>query len=171
MRTTHPITMGEDQVQRLADLMAEAIGRLNVQGAAALCRHVRNIQCDNYTVGKDFSMWLSHFQDNVRVAYGLPRNHDDLPGLYVDWISTKMEPGPTRTIYNNLEEDVMVDWALLEPALTAVFRDDSERIPFLSNMDAYLRAEGQTLRKYRDELVRRMDKYQHTLRNVPEEWN
>ena len=116
-------------------------------------------------------MWLGHFQDNLRAAYELPRNAPNLPELYTNWISTKMEPGPTRTVYDNLTEEVKDDWQLLEPALDAAFRNESEEREFMTRMDAYQRSKGQSLREYRDELVRRMDKYRAALRQVQQEWD
>ena len=115
-------------------------------------------------------MWLGHFKDNLRATYELPRNAQNLPELYINWVSTKMEPRPTRMVYDNLTDEVKDDWILLEPALDAAFRNESEEREFMTRMDAFQRSKGQSLREYRDELVRRMDKYRAALRQVPAEW-
>jgi truncated hemoglobin YjbI len=132
--------------------------------------HVRSIPCANFVTGQDFRRWLQHFQDNVRAAYELPRNSAELPAHYANWISTKMDPGPTRTVYDNLIDGVKDDWALLEPALDEAFKNEDEGREFTSRLDAYQREKGQALREYKDELRRRMDKYRGALRAVPAEW-
>jgi hypothetical protein len=70
------------------------------------CSCMQAIPCNNYVLGQDFGMWLGHFQDNLRAAHELQQNDATLPDLYANWVSKKMEPGPTRTIYDNLPDNV-----------------------------------------------------------------
>ena len=113
---------------------------------------------------------MAVFKDNVRASHGLQTADNALPRHYLNWIATKFEPN-ARTVYDGLPEDVKADWARLEPALSNVFTDENEKLEFLSKTDSFKRAPDMTLREYRDELQRRMNKYQPELRNIQAEFN
>jgi hypothetical protein len=76
-----------------------------------------------------------------------------------------------QTVYDGLAADVKVDWAQLEPTLSDAFTDENENLEFLSKTDSFKRAPNMTLREYRNDLQRRIHKYQPDLRNIPAEFN
>ena len=132
--------------------------------------HVKNIPCSTYAIGQDFDIWVITFMDNVRACYNLKADDAQLPGLFLQWVSTKLSPGPTRAAFENLPAATKGSWALLKPALSEAFTDQKEKIAFLSRLDAHQRQPGQSLRTYKDSLLQKMEKYQSGLKTVPEEW-
>ena len=156
-----------DQVNALGALLRQ-LG-FNPQRAPQLA-HVKNIPCSTFSIGQDFDIWVITFMDNVRACYNLKADDPRLPGLFLQWVSTKLSPGPTRAAFENLPAATKADWALLKPALSEAFTDQKEKIAFLSRLDAHQRQPGQSLRTYKDLLLQKMEKYQVALKNVPEEW-
>ena len=156
-----------DQVNAIGALLRQ-LG-LEQQRAPQLA-HVKNIPCSTYVIGQDFDIWIITFQDNIRACYNLKADDPRLPGLFVQWVSTKLSPGPTRAAFENLPAATKATWALLKPALSEAFTDQKEKIAFLSRLDAHQRQPGQSLRTYKDLLLQKMEKYQSALKNVPEEW-
>ena len=132
--------------------------------------HVKNIPCSSYTIGQDFDIWCITFMDNVRACYNLAADDQRLPGLFIQWISTKLAAGATRAAFENLPPDTKANWALLKPALSECFTDQKEKMVFLSRLDAHQRQAGQSLRTYKDEILLKMEKYQPALKGVPDEW-
>ena len=132
--------------------------------------HVKNIPCSTYAIGQDFDIWVITFMDNVRACYNLKADDAQLPDLFLQWVSTKLSPGPTRAAFENLPIATKASWALLKPALSEAFTDQKEKIAFLSRLDAHQRQPGQSLRTYKDSLLQKMEKYQSGLKTVPEEW-
>ena len=130
---------------------------------------VKSIPGPNYKIGNDFDQWASVYQDTVRTTHKKPIGDRELPALYLYFISTKLEVGPTRQAYDNLPDASKVSWATLRGALEQAFRNEEEQILFLSDERHYKRG-NMSLRDYKNGLLHRMDKYQRRLRNVPEEW-
>ena len=132
--------------------------------------HVRNISCTNYGPKGDFDQWVSIFKDNVRASHGMQPGDAGLNAQYVNWITTKLEPS-ARAVFDSLTPEIRGDWTQLEPTLSEAFTDEHEKLEFLSRMDSFQRAPNMTLREYKNELQRRMYKYQPLLREVPAEFN
>ena len=132
--------------------------------------HVKDIPCSSYTIGQDFDIWCITFMDNVRACYNLAADDQRLPGLFIQWISTKLAAGATRAAFENLPPNTKANWTLLKPALSECFTDQKEKIVFLSRLDAHQRQPGQSLRTYKDTLILKMEKYQPALKGVPDEW-
>ena len=130
----------------------------------------KGIPCSNYQIGQDYQVWRTHFRDNVRAVHSITANDDTLNDLCLQWVSTKLDPGPTRAVYDNLPAAKKTSWKELDAALTAAFVDDRERLNFLSRMDAHQRLPGMSLRLYKDTLLQKMNSYQPELRTVPAEW-
>ena len=166
---------------------AAALGGLNnaqIQAVGRLMQFVQNpgrgggdrlptpksIPCANYTIGQDYNVWSTHFRDNVRAVYSIGSDDPRLDGLCLQWVSTKLDPGATRAVYENLANDDKATWTLLNAALTKAFTDDKERLDFLSRMNAHQRTPGMSLRTYKDTLLAKMEKYQSGLRAVPAEF-
>ena len=160
--------LNEGQVDTIARLLQLAAGAGGNGGNRR--PHIKNIPCSSYAIGKDFSTWKTYFRDNVRATFNLRNDADDMDELCASWISTKLEPGPTRSVYENLDQTTKEDWTELDKALTAAFTDDKERLDFLSRMNAHKRTQGMSLRTYKDTLLTKMDMYQKELKGVPSEW-
>ena len=120
-------------------------------------------------MGNDFNQWASVYQDTVRTSYRKQLNDPALPALYLYFISTKLEVGPTRQAYDNLPDTSKANWATLKGALEQAFRNDEEQILFLSDERHYKRG-NMSLRDYKNGLLHRMCKYQNKLKDVAEEW-
>ena len=163
----------QDQRDALASL-ATNLG-LGAQGQAARNAaqpHVKLIPCPNYVIGKDFDIWLTHFVDCVRAAYNVTATDARLGGYCTQWLSTKLEPGPTRAVFDNLPTTVLTgNWAGQKAALEQAFTDDKDRLDFLASTDAFQRTPGMSLRTYKDSLLMKMNKYQGALKAVPSEWD
>ena len=132
---------------------------------------VKSIPCETYDSSKDFSAWVATFEDNVRASHGLPLNDPTLDNLFVNWVSTKLASGETRNTYDQLDFNVKQNWALLKPALSKAFTNDSEKITFINNEGSYKRAPGMSLRDYKQGLLMRMEKYLSGLKAIKEEWD
>ena len=65
---------------------------------AARGYNLKGIPCSNYMIGQDYGVWRTYFRDNVRAIYSLPETHDDLDELCLQWVSTRLDPGPTRAV-------------------------------------------------------------------------
>jgi uncharacterized protein YnzC (UPF0291/DUF896 family) len=89
---------------------------------------------------------------------------------YVNWITTKLEPS-ARAVFDSFTPKIRGDWDQLEPTLSEAFTDEHEKLEFLSRMDSFQRAPNMTLREYKNELQRRMYKYQPLLQDVPAEFD
>ena len=163
----------QDQRDALASL-ATNLG-LGAQGQAARNAaqpHVKLIPCPNYVIGKDFDIWLTHFVDCVRAAYNVTATDARLGGYCTQWLSTKLEPGPTRAVFDNLPTTVLTgNWAGQKAALEQAFTDDKDRLDFLASTDAFQRTPGMSLRTYKDSLLMKMNKYQGALKAVQTEWD
>ena len=96
-------------------------------------------------------------------------NDPALPALYLYFISTKLEAGPTRQAYDNLPDTSKTSWDVLKEALEQAFRDEEEQILFLSDERHYKRG-NMSLRDYKNGLLHKMNKYQNKLKDVQEEW-
>ena len=131
---------------------------------------IKSIPCGVYKSSDDFDLWVLTFVDNVRAAHNLRANDLRLNDLCLNWISTKLEVGPTRSVYDNLPDTSKTDWPTLKQALSEAYRNDSEEIRFLNNDDAWERTEGMTLIDFKNGLLHRMSKYLPALRTVPNEW-
>ena len=62
-------------------------------------------------------MISSNGHQSTRIRSGLPIGDQELPGLYLDFISTKLEAGPTRQAYDNLPNAAKTSWDVLKTAL------------------------------------------------------
>jgi hypothetical protein len=161
--------------QAQQDLIGDLIRAANAGQAAAqppvalAGRQPRSIPCSNYSATSDFEQWLATFQDNVRVAYNLPIDDGDLDARCLNWLSAKLDP-EARSIYEHLPPATKADWDLLVEALRDAFGDDHDKLEFLSTMDSFRRKPGMSLKDYRNQLVRKMNRYQGALLIVPEEF-
>ena len=109
------------------------VNRLNEPRTPAM----KSISCSTYKSGEDFDLWVVTFADTVRAAHGLTTNDNRLNALYLNWISTKLDVGPTRSVYDNLPDATKQDWPALKQALSDSFKDEGEEIRFLNNDDAW----------------------------------
>ena len=174
------IAMSAEQLATLAGLTAdqraaiEALARnlgLGPQAQQAGVPHVKAIPCASFSIGKDFDTYIVHFVDNIRAVYNITGADDRLDDLCLQWLSSKLEPGPTRQVYENLGPNAKNNWGRLKAALSEAFTDDKDRLDFLSRMDAHQRTPEMSLRTYKDSLLAKMDKYQAPLKAVQAEWN
>ena len=150
--------------------MAQVMNQLTAQlGHLGLSTQVKSIPGENYKVGNDFIQWASVYQDMVRTSHRKQPGDQDLPNLYLYFISTKLEAGPTRQAYDNLPNAAKNTWDDLKAALEEAFRNEEEQILFLSDERHYKRG-NMLLRDYKNGLLHRMCKYQNKLKDVPEEW-
>jgi hypothetical protein len=158
------------QQEFIGNLVREANARVAAPAAPAqVVRHPRSIPCSNYSTSSDFEQWLATFQDNIRLAYNLPRDHDDINVQSLNWLSAKLDP-EARSIYEHLPAATKADWALLVDALREAFGADHDKLEFLSTIDSFKRKPGMSLKEYRNELIRKMNRYQGALLAVPEEF-
>ena len=139
--------LDENQINALSAL----VGRLNVgQGNNGGLPHGKNIPCPIYSIGQDFDTWVVAFTDNIRAVYNLDGNDQRLPGLYLKWISTKLQSGATRAAFDNLEPVVKSNWTTLKSALSDCYTDEKDKLFFLARLDAHQRLPGQSHRTYKD---------------------
>ena len=132
---------------------------------------IKSIPCENYRSGHDFDLWIVNFIDTVRATNGLTATDPRLDGLCLNWLSTKLEVGPTRSVYDNLDDGIKNNWTALRNALSRAYKDDTEEIRFLSRDDAWKRTDGMSLMDYKNGLLHGMTKYQADLRTVQGEWD
>ena len=130
---------------------------------------VKSIPGPNYRSGEDFDLWVVSFVDNCRATHNIAATDPQLNNICVNWVSTKLEPGPTRSTYDNLTDAVKQNWTTLKRALSDAYKDSTEEILFLSKDDAWKR-NNMSLLDYKNGLLHRMDKYQGDLKNVPTEY-
>ena len=130
----------------------------------------KSIPCETYKSGQDFDLWVVTFIDNVRAVNGLTATDARLNNLCLNWISTKLEVGPTRSVYDNLPQTAKANWPALKQALSDAYKDESEEILFLSRDDAWKR-NGMPLIDFKNGLLHRMQKYQPDLKTVQGEWD
>jgi hypothetical protein len=159
------------QAQR--DFIGGLIAQANANNAPApvaqAARLPRSIPCSNYSTSNDFEQWLATFQDNIRVAYNLAIDHEDINVRSLNWLSAKLDP-EARSIYEHLPAETKADWGLLVDALREAFGDDHDRQEFLSTNDSFQRKPGMSLKEYRNQLIKKMNRYQSALVNVPDEF-
>ena len=108
--------------------------------------------------------------DNIRACYNLAADDPRLPGLFIQWISTKLAPGATRAVFENLPDATKTNSAVLKPALLECYTDQKVEIVFLSRLDALQRQLGLSLHMYKDTLLLKMENYQPALKGVPDKW-
>ena len=125
-----PVNVQLDMAQAM-DQLAAQIGRLGLNP------QVKSIPGENYKVGNDFNQWASVYQDTVRTSHRKQLDDQGLPALYLYFISTKLEAGPTRQAYDNLPDTSKTSWDVLKAALEEAFRDEEEQILFLSDERHY----------------------------------
>ena len=130
---------------------------------------IKSIPCEIYDSKNDFDLWVVSFVDNVRAAHNLTPNDARLNQLCLNWVSTKLAVGPTRSVYDNLSDATKQDWPTLKQALSSAYKNESEEIRFLSCDDAWTRGDL-SLIDYKNGLLHRLSKYQPLLKNVPGEW-
>ena len=174
-RSSEFLTMEFTQEQ-LQDLITEVVRQtaqginLNQNNGAARQRGVRNIPCPDFTANDDFELWLPVFRDAVRVVYQTPAgNGNVLDGQCLEWIPTKLAQD-VRSVYEHFTQEVKQNWEQLVDALRENFSDENEKMEFLSTMDSFQRTPGMSLREYKNELKRRMHRYQRPLLDVPGEF-
>ena len=117
------------QLTALSTLFQQ-LGVNQQQQRANQLAHVKNVPCSTYTIGQDFDVWCITFMDNIRACYNLAADDPRLPGLFIQWISTKLAPGATRAAFENLPDATKANWALLKPAVRLLHRPKREdRLP------------------------------------------
>jgi hypothetical protein len=158
-----------EQQQFIANVVRQANQGLAAGIPAANRGTPRSIPCTNYSTSEDFELWVATFEDTVRMAYNLARDHADLNGHFLNWISTKLNPD-ARTAYTQLPANTRADWLLLRAALIDTFSDEHDRLEFLSRMDSFQRKPDMSLKEYRNQLLQKMNRYQQALIAVPEEF-
>ena len=121
------------------DFYRDLIGRVQGLGNQR-APSAKSIPCEVYRHGNDFDQWITLFIDNICAVYNIAQADDQMGRLCIEWLPTKLESGATRSVYDNLEDNVKRDWLLLKPALSAAFRDESEEIRFVNNENAWKRA-------------------------------
>ena len=130
---------------------------------------IKSVPCENYRSGRDFDLWVVGFIDTVRASHNITATDARLNTLCLNWISTKLEIGTTRSVYDNLPDATKQDWPTLKAALSEAFKDESEEINFLNRDDAFKR-NGMPLIDFKNGILHRMNKYQSGLKAVPAEW-
>ena len=154
------------QAQAQANFYQMLIQRINQPRAPT----IKSIPCSSYSSKTDFDLWVVSFIDSVRASHGLQANDQQLGPLCCNWISTKLEVGETRSVYDGLPDATKLDWGILKPALSEAFKDEEAEIVFINDESSYKRKPGVPLRDYKAGLLLRMEKYLSGLKAVPAEW-
>ena len=129
------------------------------------------INCSTYTLGENFENFATHFRHSVKAAYDykLPRDEDQLDEACIQWIATKLKPGPTLITYESLPTAKKISWKDTRDALTEAFSDETEKETFLADQASFRRGD-KSLVQYKNELLRLMKVYLPNLQGVPEEF-
>ena len=131
---------------------------------------VRAINCKTFCIGQDWGTYSDYLRENIRAAYNLANgDKDPLDAACCSWVGSKLEPGPTLTVYQSLADDIKNNWDRLNDELADLYVDEEQRQLFLANPGAFKKG-AQTWVAYKNELVRRVNKYQPTLKNVDTEF-
>ena len=85
----------------IARAMDQLADRIHHMGADPKVKSILGV---NYKIGNDFNQWALVYQDTVRTSHKKELNDPGLPALYLYFISTKLEVGPTRQAYDNLPD-------------------------------------------------------------------
>ena len=134
-----------------ADTLANILARLttltenqaqnNAQPAAPpapATPRVRAINCKTFCIGQDWGTYSDYLRENIRAAYNLA-NGDKAPldAACCSWVGSKLEPGPTLTVYQNLANDIKNNWDRLNDELANLYVDEEQRQLFLANPGAF----------------------------------
>ena len=158
--------MADPQPNPQEQFFQNLVNRLNEPRATT----VRSVPCENYNSASDFDSWVKLFEDSIRASDTRGDNDEArFNALCLKWLPAKLNAGPTRLAFENLDQAVKNDWTLLKPALSDAYRDRSEEVNFINNEKAWTRS-GKSLGDYKNGLILRMDKYQKNLRQVRDEW-
>ena len=155
-----------------ADVLAQLLRRLVVSDERRTeARAPRAISSRTYNIGEHFPNFVSHFRECVKAAYGytLPGNAAALDTACLNWIATKLEPGPTLEAFESLTAATKADWGLTVTALKEAFSDDAEKETFLADVASFKRG-TKSLVHYKNELLRLMSTYLPDLMGVPAEF-
>ena len=160
---------GEDRPAAPAapDVLVELLARLTTAQTAA--PRIRTINCKSYKIGEDWSVFESYFRENVKAAYQYPAADARLDDACCAWIGSKLEPGPTLTAYQNLDDATRNDWDDLRMKLAELYCNEEEKQLFLAHPGGYKKG-NKSLMEYKNELVRLVDLYQPDLKNVGVEY-
>ena len=173
--TTPGATAPPDMAQLMAQ-MAHAITQMAASNndrnnRVAMSRKPKAIHCRMYKMGDSWGDFVIHFQQCVRAAYAfdLPTEQAEYEEACRMWLPSKLEPGPTLVAYDALSDAKKGVWDDLVEALSDAFQDEAQKELFLADTGSF-RRQNRTLNEYKNELLRRMRRYQPDLENVAAEF-
>ena len=119
-----PTLVGAQSVDSLMARMADLLLRIDATDDRRSASRPKAIQCRSFAIGQSWDTFSPHFIESVRVAHGfvLPDDADDLDAECLSWIPTKLEPGPTLSVFTNLDAAQKISWPILNETLKTLFR-------------------------------------------------
>ena len=153
-----------------ADLLAQLLQQLTTATTARI-NAPRAINCRNFRMGESWGDFKTYFMENVRASHQLtlPADRDRLERACCSFLPTKLDPGPTLTAYDQLDNVVKNNWADLDTALNEAFSNEAEKEAFLANTSAFKRG-NKGLMEYKNELIKLLDMYLPNLKTIRDEY-
>ena len=135
----------------------------------ALASQPRSIPYPDYKTSADFPLWLSGFRAKIRHAYGFKLTETDkVNEEVVRGISGKLTVGTALDAYLELSEVEKADYKQLVARLTAEFCDPIEKRKFEDNLAYNKRKSGQSLKDYKQTIVKDMNRYSSIPAKIPD---
>ena len=161
--------MGDEAPDREPmDLLTRILEQLTVAHTAP--PRIRFINCKSYKIGEDWGTFEAYFRENVRAAHQFaPTEKRNLDNACCSWIGSKLEPGPTLTAYQNLDDATKTNWDDLKMELGNLYCNEEEKQLFLANPGGFKKG-NMTFMEYKNELVRLVNLYQPKLQRVEDEY-
>ena len=129
------------------------------------------INCRMYKIGENFPSFVSHFRECLKAAYDfrLPTDQAEWDTASLTWLPSKLDPGPTLSAYESLDDTTKSTWAAVKAALETAFSDETEKECFLNDI-GYLQRGSKSLIEYKNEILRLMNAHLANLKAVPAEF-
>lgn len=125
-----------------------------------LSRRHKHVVYSDYKPKDDFTLWITGFREKVRAANDFTqRQEDEVDEKVVKLISSKLTSGTALDTYNRLTDDERTNYTTLIQRLTEEFLDPQDKRKFVENFDYNKRKKGQSLKEFRQEIVKDMGKY------------
>ena len=121
---------------------------------------VRKIVYPDYDPKEDFPLWLQGWWEKVRMACGLaPDKIAEVNAEIVKFIPAKFKSGTALNTYNALPTATKNDYQRLVKALTDEFLDPQERDRFNEDLSYNVRAKGQSIKEFMQDIQRDQNRY------------
>ena len=121
---------------------------------------VRKIVYPDYDPKEDFPLWLQGWWEKVRMACGLaPDKVAEVNAEIVKFIPAKFKSGTALNTYNSLATATKNDYNRLVKALTDEFLDPQEKDRFNENLSYNVRAKGQSIKEFMQDIQRDQNRY------------